>query len=606
MNSLRLQKFGNINQSMVTSLFRKDSNTAFAEDKMLYEASNKPAFNFGNISSVNSRSNVRVQPKLQINQPGDQYEQEADAMADKVMRMSDNEVAKSSYKNSEVTVQRKCAECEKEDEEKKIQRKENSSSTRSFVPTIVHDVLNSSSGKSMDNSTRSFMESRFNHDFSNVKIHDNNLAAESAGSINSLAYTFENHIVFNNDRYSPNTESGKRLLAHELTHVIQQSGMAPKSPLNTLIASTQFSFNQAPNVVASNIIFNSGIQTISGSNEHKLLRMTDEELAAKAEFKPSGGRSGGGGASGSFDSEPTDDALLRCMLIAPLLLWPFVCFRDENKMVNNKNVSPAPAPGITPPSGLPPTPAAALPTAAATKKLNFYHGSRWSIAKQIPKNVKPIGGGDFAAGFYTHHDADDSKALGRAIKWGRMLASKKPPEPYAGVVRFGVAESDYRQLFIGGKAKVFDLKKLDQPDFKAKQKIWLDFITSTGRFDKPVFKAKRQQWVHERREPQPNLSFNIVEGPFYTPLKGTKDKMPGPEEFKPYAEGTQLPQQITWANEGIKLLNSNKVDTELKQFDTKTGKPQDPPIDTATPVTTQIDGKQLIELNEEAQFSMGL
>jgi hypothetical protein len=238
----------------------------------------------------------------------------------------------------------------------------------------------------------------------------------------------------------------------------------------------------------------------------------------------------------------------------------------------------------------------------AAKKLNFFHGTRWSIAKTIPNNVKPVGGGDFAAGFYTHHDVDDNKALGRAVQWGRIAANKKPAETYAGVVRFGVAESDYNQLFAGNKGKVFGLNRLDQPDFKAKQKAWLDFITSTGRAGSPKFNERRKQWIHERREPQPSQPYNIIEGPFYSPLKGTKENKPKAEEFKPFAEGQQLPQQVTWANDGIALLNTNKVEKELKQFDAKTGKPQNPPINDAG---NQLSDKQMNEAAEEAQLTAG-
>jgi thiol-disulfide isomerase/thioredoxin len=159
-----------------------------------------------------------IQPKLTIGCPDDIYEKEADAMADKVMRMEmPGPINFSSSKNS---VHRKCAHCE--EEEKQLQRKESSNDSVSVAPPIVHDVINSSGGRSLDADTRSFMEPHFGYDFSSVKIHDNNLAAKSASSINALAYTSGNNIVFNAGQYNTNSDSGKRLLAHELTHVIQQ------------------------------------------------------------------------------------------------------------------------------------------------------------------------------------------------------------------------------------------------------------------------------------------------------------------------------------------------------------------------------------------------
>ena len=78
-------------------------------------------------------------------------------------------------------------------------------------------------GQPLDFATRAFMEQRFNYDFSKVRIHEDEFAARSASSINALAYTSGNHIVFSTGQYNPSSESGKRLLAHELTHVSQQN-----------------------------------------------------------------------------------------------------------------------------------------------------------------------------------------------------------------------------------------------------------------------------------------------------------------------------------------------------------------------------------------------
>ncbi len=72
--------------------------------------------------------------------------------------------------------------------------------------------------------TRNFMESRFGYDFGSVQIHNDAMAHRSSADINALAYTHGNHVVFGNGHYQPNTDSGKKLLAHELTHVVQQSG----------------------------------------------------------------------------------------------------------------------------------------------------------------------------------------------------------------------------------------------------------------------------------------------------------------------------------------------------------------------------------------------
>lgn len=90
------------------------------------------------------------------------------------------------------------------------------------VPPIVHDVLRSP-GHPLDAGTRSFMEPRFGHDFSGVRIHSDEHAAESARSVNARAYTVGQDVVFGAGQYAPGSMAGKRLLAHELTHVVQQS-----------------------------------------------------------------------------------------------------------------------------------------------------------------------------------------------------------------------------------------------------------------------------------------------------------------------------------------------------------------------------------------------
>lgn len=90
------------------------------------------------------------------------------------------------------------------------------------APPIVHDVLRSP-GRPLDDATRGFMESRFNHDFSGVRVHTDGRAAESARAVNALAYTVGNHVAFGAGQYAPGTSGGRSLLAHELAHTVQQS-----------------------------------------------------------------------------------------------------------------------------------------------------------------------------------------------------------------------------------------------------------------------------------------------------------------------------------------------------------------------------------------------
>lgn len=93
----------------------------------------------------------------------------------------------------------------------------------SEVPPIVHEVLHSP-GQPLDPATRTFMEPRFGHDFSHVRVHTNANAAESARAVNALAYTVGRDIVFGAGQFPSGTTESRRLLAHELAHVVQSAG----------------------------------------------------------------------------------------------------------------------------------------------------------------------------------------------------------------------------------------------------------------------------------------------------------------------------------------------------------------------------------------------
>ena len=151
-------------------------------------------------------------------------------MANKVMRMS--EPSHQTTTQTGALLQKKCAACEHEEKIQKkplaetIQRVSNSTSEVSTAPSHVESVINSSrgGGSTMDNGTKNFMESRFGTDFSDVKIHTGIEAVQMSRELNAQAFTVGNDIYFNEGKYSPNSDSGKHLLAHELTHTVQQSG----------------------------------------------------------------------------------------------------------------------------------------------------------------------------------------------------------------------------------------------------------------------------------------------------------------------------------------------------------------------------------------------
>jgi Domain of unknown function (DUF4157) len=116
-------------------------------------------------------------------------------------------------------IQRKCDDCEKKEE--KIQRK--GDGDLSTVPEGFEAAMQQSgSGQQLDDGTRSFMESRFGQDFGDVKVHTDSSAAEASQQIQAQAFTTRRDIYFGRGRYQPQATEGKKLLAHELTHVLQQ------------------------------------------------------------------------------------------------------------------------------------------------------------------------------------------------------------------------------------------------------------------------------------------------------------------------------------------------------------------------------------------------
>jgi Domain of unknown function (DUF4157) len=138
-----------------------------------------------------------------ISRPGDALEQEAERVADQVMRMPHPSAAVATEGASV------------------LQRTAAGAAVNQTVPPIVHDVLRSP-GRPLDAETRGFMEPRFGQDFGHVRVHTGDRAAEAASAIDARAFTSHRSVVFGAGEYAPQTQSGRRLLAHELTHVVQQ------------------------------------------------------------------------------------------------------------------------------------------------------------------------------------------------------------------------------------------------------------------------------------------------------------------------------------------------------------------------------------------------
>lgn len=165
-----------------------------------------------------------IQPKLMINSPGDRYEQEADAMAGQVMHMHGQQTPLSTGVIGP-SVQRKCAACEEEEKKKPVMRKAigNVGGGMQASPAMTSSLAASrGGGAALPGETKSFMESAFSADFSKVRVHTDSQASAMSKGIQAKAFTVGQDIYFNSGQYNPQSTSGKHLLAHELTHTLQQ------------------------------------------------------------------------------------------------------------------------------------------------------------------------------------------------------------------------------------------------------------------------------------------------------------------------------------------------------------------------------------------------
>jgi len=186
----------------------------------------------------------RPQAKLTVGEPDDSYEQEADRVADKVMSMpepSAQGTAETAQRLEDTELRRSCSECDGElrrqvsevpgeEEEDEIGQAKASPGARPEVQGATESAIRSlrGGGEPLPPAQREFFESRFGHGFGGVRVHANAQAADVARVVNARAFTLGSDLVFGSGQYAPDTEAGRRLLAHELTHVVQQRGSKPR------------------------------------------------------------------------------------------------------------------------------------------------------------------------------------------------------------------------------------------------------------------------------------------------------------------------------------------------------------------------------------------
>jgi hypothetical protein len=158
----------------------------------------------GECEECGKKKRLGLQTKLKVNEPGDSYEREANRVADQVLAAP----AHSAVSGAPLRIQRFAGQA---------------TGQMDAAPASVDHAL-ASPGRSLEPALRQDMEQRFGYDFSQVRVHSGATAEQSARDVNANAYTVGHNIVFGASQFAPETHEGRRLIAHELTHVVQQSG----------------------------------------------------------------------------------------------------------------------------------------------------------------------------------------------------------------------------------------------------------------------------------------------------------------------------------------------------------------------------------------------
>jgi len=231
----------------------------------------------------------RIQAKLSISTPGDRFEQEADRVADTVMRMSSPREA--------AVVQRACKSChggpleeneplqreaEDEDSDEMLQGADGQLNASEGAQSQINNLKGG--GRPLSPSLRAYFEPRFGHDFSGVRLHTDANGASAARSVNAKAFTLGSDVAFAAGQYSPETNSGKRLLAHELTHVVQQGGTKSTVQRVDHVADTGFRYTP-PSSVTRTIVEIQGVVGVTpdgvyGENTRRAVEVYQAKLKA--------------------------------------------------------------------------------------------------------------------------------------------------------------------------------------------------------------------------------------------------------------------------------------------------------------------------------------
>lgn len=206
----------------VQSLLRADSKSREVENNITAAA--RLAHDFSRIPVHTAPPQMKPQLKLTVSAPGDRYELEADRVADQVMHMSEPNLRRAYPCGGGCPKSRN-----QQDIQTQIQTKPAQGyGTRQAASSAKKAI--SSPGQPLNSITRAFFEPRMGYDFNEVRVHTDSSADKKSRALNARAFTQGKNIYFRAGQYDTQSKQGKRLLAHELTHVIQQSGGNQSAP----------------------------------------------------------------------------------------------------------------------------------------------------------------------------------------------------------------------------------------------------------------------------------------------------------------------------------------------------------------------------------------
>ena len=207
-----------------------------------------------------------IQAKLNVSRPGDESEQEADRVADHIVRMSASDVSEETAiagQDRTATVQRTCSD--EEAHRLPMEKEAGTPGVDREWPSNIEEKVSAvrGGGQPLSESARAFFEPRFGHDFSQVRTHTDVRAAETARALHARAFTIGTDIAFGSGQYDPESFEGRRLLGHELTHVVQQqAGECPEIRREARLSDYE---DKKP--------------------EHDPSKLTDAEIEATGEYK---------------------------------------------------------------------------------------------------------------------------------------------------------------------------------------------------------------------------------------------------------------------------------------------------------------------------------